>query len=280
MDRFIGKVVVITGAGGPGTGGAAVRRFAAEGAKVVASDIDETGLERLRDSAKPDHGGEIVTRRADIVDPDDMQALVDYAVTAFGQLDVMVNHAVTMPRPANGERPHARPLVPDIEPAVWRGGIDGVLNSVFYGCHAAIPHLAQTQGCIVNTASISGMGGDYGMATYDTAKAGVINLTKALAVDHGDDGIRVNCVSPGAIAYPSANMFAAVEEPYLARVPLRRFASPDDIAAAMAFLASPDASYITGHNLVVDGGITSASGQYPFVRYWRSVQLESPVRGG
>jgi meso-butanediol dehydrogenase / (S,S)-butanediol dehydrogenase / diacetyl reductase len=122
----------------------------------------------------------------------------------------------------------------------------------------------------VNTASISGMGGDYGMAAYDSAKAGVINLTKALAVDHGDDGIRVNCVSPGAIAYQSGNMFAAVEEPYLARVPLRRFAAPEDIAAAMAFLASDDASYITGHNLVVDGGITSASGQYPFVRHWRS----------
>jgi meso-butanediol dehydrogenase/(S,S)-butanediol dehydrogenase/diacetyl reductase len=270
MDRFIEKVVVITGAGGPGTGGAAARRFASEGAKVVASDIDESGLEQLRNSAKPDHGGEIVTRRTDIVDADDVQALVEFAVATFGQLDVMINHAVSMPRPAEGDRPFARPLVPDIAPEVWRAGIDGVLNSVFYGCHAAIPHLARTKGCVVNTASISGMGGDYGMAAYDSAKAGVINLTKALAVDHGDDGIRVNCVSPGAIAYPSGNMFAAVEEPYLARVPLRRFVTPDDIAAAMAFLASDDASAITGHNLVVDGGMTSASGQYPFVRHWQS----------
>lgn len=77
-------------------------------------------------------------------------------------------------------------------------------------------------------------------------------------------------MSPGAIAYQSGNMFAAVQEPYLARVPLRRFAAPEDIAAAMAFLAPDDASYITGHNLVVDGGITSASGQYPFVRHWQS----------
>jgi meso-butanediol dehydrogenase / (S,S)-butanediol dehydrogenase / diacetyl reductase len=270
VDRFIGKVVVITGAGGPGTGGAAVRRFAAEGAKVVASDIDESGLELLRGSAKADHGGEVVTRRADVGDADDVRALVDFAVATFGRLDVMVNHAVSMSRPSGGESPFARPLVPDIPPEVWRAGIAGVLHSVFYGCHAAIPHLARTKGCIVNTASISGMGGDYGMAAYDTAKAGVINLTKALAVDHGDDGIRVNCVSPGAIAYPSGNMFASVEEQYLARVPLRRFAAPDDIAAAMAFLASDDASYITGHNLVVDGGITGASGQYPFVRHWRS----------
>jgi meso-butanediol dehydrogenase / (S,S)-butanediol dehydrogenase / diacetyl reductase len=270
MDRFIEKVVIITGAGGPGTGGAAARRFASEGAKVVASDIDESGLEQLRGSAKPDYGGEIVTRRTDIVDADDVQALVEFAVATFGRLDVMLNHAVSMPRPATGERPFARPLVPDIPPETWRAGIDGVLNSVFYGCHAAIPHLARTRGCIVNTASISGMGGDYGMAAYDSAKAGVINLTRALAVDHGDDGIRVNSVSPGAIAYPSGNMFAAVEEPYLARVPLRRFVTPDDIAAAMAFLASADASAITGHNLVVDGGMTSASGQYPFVRHWQA----------
>jgi meso-butanediol dehydrogenase/(S,S)-butanediol dehydrogenase/diacetyl reductase len=270
MDRFMEKVVVITGAGGPGTGGAAARRFASEGARVVASDIDENGLEQLLSTAKPDHGGEIVTHRTDIVDVDDVRALVEFAVATFGQLDVMINHAVSMPRPSGGDRPFARPLVPDIPPEIWRAGIDGVLNSVFYGCHAAIPHLARTKGCIVNTASISGMGGDYGMAAYDSAKAGVINLTKALAVDHGDDGIRVNCVSPGAIAYPTGNMFAAVEEPYLARVPLRRFVAPDDIAAAMAFLASDDASCITGHNLVVDGGITGASGQYPFVRYWQS----------
>jgi len=270
MDRFIEKVVIITGAGGPGSGGAAARRFASEGAKVVASDIDESGLEQLRNSAKPDYGGEIVTRRTDITDADDVAALVEFAVATFGQLDVMLNHAVSMPRPPDGQRSFARPLVPDIPPEIWRAGIDGVLNSVFYGCHAAIPHLAQTKGCIVNTASISGMGGDYGMAAYDSAKAGVINLTKALAVDHGDDGIRVNSVSPGAIAYPSGNMFAAVEGPYLERVPLRRFVTPDDIAAAMAFLASADASAITGHNLVVDGGMTSASGQYPFVRQWQA----------
>ncbi len=270
MDRFIGKVVIITGAGGPGTGGAAARRFASEGARVVASDIDPAGLDQLLSSAKADHGGEIVTRRTDVTDAGDVRALVEFAVETFGQLDVMVNHAVSMPRPAAGERPFARPLVPDIPPETWRAGIDGVLNSVFYGCHAAIPYLARTRGCVVNTASISGMGGDYGMAAYDSAKAGVINLTRALAVDHGDDGVRVNCVSPGAIAYPSGNMFAAVQEQYLERVPLKRFASPDDIAAAMAFLASADASYITGHNLVVDGGITGASGQFPFVRHWQA----------
>lgn len=267
--RFEGKVVIVTGAGGPGTGGAAVRRFASEGAQVVASDIDEQGLDNLVKSAEPDHGGHIVTRRCDVMDNDDVDALVEYAVSTCGRLDVMINHAVGGMRRAGSESggsPFSRPLVPDIDPDVWRDGIAGVLHSVFYGCRAAIPHLAQTRGCIVNTASISGMGGDYGMAAYDSAKAGVINLTKALAVDHGDQGIRVNCVSPGAIAYPSGNMFASVEGPYLQRVPLRRFASPDDIAAAMAFLASDDASYITGHNLVVDGGITSASGQYPFVR--------------
>jgi NAD(P)-dependent dehydrogenase (short-subunit alcohol dehydrogenase family) len=105
MHRFTGKVVVITGAGGPGTGGAAVRRFAAEGAKVLASDIDATGLDLLRSSAKPDHGGEIFTRRADVTDAGDVAALVEFAVATFGQLDVMINHAVSMPRSADGDRP-------------------------------------------------------------------------------------------------------------------------------------------------------------------------------
>ena len=271
--RFEGKVVVVTGAGGPGTGGAAARRFASEGAQVVAGDIDEQGLENLVKSAKVGHGGRILPRRCDVTDADDVAALVQFAVSTLGRLDVMINHAIGGMRRAasdGGASPFSRPLAPDIDLDAWRDGIAGVLHSVFYGCRAAIPRLADTRGCIVNTASISGMGGDYGMAAYDSAKAGVINLTKALAVDHGDQGIRVNCVSPGAIAYPSGNMFAAVEGPYLERVPLGRFASPDDIAAAMAFLASDDASYITGHNLVVDGGITGASGQYPFVRHFRA----------
>jgi meso-butanediol dehydrogenase/(S,S)-butanediol dehydrogenase/diacetyl reductase len=276
--RFEGKVVIVTGAGGPGTGGAAARRFASEGAQVVASDVDEQGLENLVKSAEVGHGGKIVTRRCDVTEADDVDALVQFAVSTLGRLDVMINHAIGGMRRTQSEgggsqgggSPFSRPLVPDIELDAWRDGIAGVLHSVFYGCRVAIPHLTETRGCIVNTASISGMGGDYGMAAYDSAKAGVINLTKALAVDHGDDGIRINCVSPGAIAYPSGNMFASVEGPYLERVPLRRFASPDDIAAAMAFLASDDASYITGHNLVVDGGITAASGQYPFVRHFRA----------
>ena len=270
-DRFVGKVVVVTGAGGPGTGGAAVRRFASEGAQVVATDIDEQGLENLVRAAAVTHGGKVIPRRCDVTEADDVDALVQFAVSTLGRLDVMINHAVGgMRRTADegGGSRFNRRLVPDIALDAWRDGIAGVLHSVFYGCRAAIPHLAETRGCIVNTASISGMGGDYGMAAYDSAKAGVINLTRALAVDHGDQGIRVNCVSPGAIAYPSGNMFAAVEALYLERVPLRRFASPDDIAAAMAFLASEDASYITGHNLVVDGGITDASGQYPFVRHF------------
>ena len=270
MARFASKVVVITGAGGPGTGGAASRRFLSEGAKVVASDIDEEGLASLAKSAEAAPGGEIVTRRTDVTDSDDVQALVDFAVARFGKLDVMINHAagIGMRSTRDDSAPVLRPFVPDIDPEAWRSGIAGVLHSVFYGCRAAIPHLRKTQGCIVNTASISGMGGDFGMASYDTAKAGVINLTRALAVDHGEQGVRVNSVSPGAIAYASGSHFGSVEEPYLARVPLRRFARPEDVAAAMAFLASDDASYITGHNLVVDGGITSANGQYPFMRDW------------
>jgi meso-butanediol dehydrogenase/(S,S)-butanediol dehydrogenase/diacetyl reductase len=270
--RFVGKVVVITGAGGPGTGAAASRRFLSEGANVVASDIDEDGLAVLAKSAEAPQGGKLVTRRTDVTDSDDVQALVDFAVDTFGRLDVMINHAAGIgmrsDRDDSAPARSFRPFVPDMDPEMWRVGIAGVLHSVFYGCRAAIPRLLETKGSIVNTASISGMGGDFGMASYDTAKAGVINLTRALAVDHGEQGVRINSVSPGAIAYASGSHFGSVEGPYLDRVPLRRFARPEDVAAAMAFLASEDAAYITGHNLVVDGGITAATGQYPFMREW------------
>ena len=115
MARFVGKVVVITGAGGPGTGGAASRRFLAEGARVVASDIDEQGLASLANSAETSQGGEIVTRRTDVTDAHDVQALVDFAVARFGKLDVMINHAagIGMRSTRDDSAPVLRPFVPD-----------------------------------------------------------------------------------------------------------------------------------------------------------------------
>lgn len=266
MERFAGKVVVVTAAGGTGTGGVAARRFASEGARVVASDIDETGLETLaRAHAESGGGGELVTQRADASKLDEVEELVELAVSRFGQLDVMINHA--------GIGSFGR--VTEMAPEEWRRIVDGTLDPVYYGSRVAIPHLERTGGCIVNTASISGMGGDYAMPAYDAAKAAVINLTRSLAVDHAEQGIRVNCVSPGAIYYEGIRpMWDRIKDEYVKRVPLGRFARPEDIAAGIAFLASDDASYITGHNLVVDGGTTATSGQYQFVRVLAAEGIE------
>ena len=145
------------------------------------------------------------------------------------------------------------------------------LDSVFYGCRAAIPHLRRAGGgAIVNTASISGLFGDYGLLAYNAAKGGVVNLTRALAIDHAREGIRVNAVCPGPIDTPltAGAGRASRSWPASTRRTSRWVASdaPEEIAAAVAFLASDDASYVTGAMLVVDGGVTAATGQANFTR--------------
>src|SRR5690606_29305476 len=120
-----------------------------------------------------------------------------------------------------------------------------------------LPHLRRSGGSIVNTASISGQFGDPGLVAYNVAKAGVINLTRNMAVDHAHEGVRVNCVCPGGVGTPMLKAHtrdAAIMEEYARLVPMQRVAEPEEMASAMAFLASKDASYITGHALVVDGG--------------------------
>jgi meso-butanediol dehydrogenase/(S,S)-butanediol dehydrogenase/diacetyl reductase len=255
MRRFDTKAVIVTAAGGKGTGAALVRRFLAEGASVVASDRDEVGLHDLERSLEPQDGQKLVLQPADVTSPGEIEVLVQTAVERLGRLDVLCNHA-------GGGRGGS---VAEMTFEAWRDQMALNLDSVYLASHFAMPHLIASHGCIVNTASISGIGGDWGMAGYNAAKAGVINLTRSMAVSHAADGVRVNAVSPGAILTPDSEpMLAPVVTEYLERVPLRRFASPDDIAAAITFLASDDASYITGQVIVVDGGITADNGQFNF----------------
>jgi meso-butanediol dehydrogenase/(S,S)-butanediol dehydrogenase/diacetyl reductase len=139
---------------------------------------------------------------------------------------------------------------------------------VFYGCRAAIPHLrAGGGGAIVNTASISGLAGDYGLSAYNAAKGAVVNYTRAAAIEHARENIRINAVCPGPIQTPLAN--SLLEHPrvapeYAKLVPMGRPGRCEEVAAAIAFLASDEASYVTGAMLVVDGGITAATGQPDF----------------
>lgn len=263
LRRFEGKRVLLTASGGTGTGGVLARRFLAEGASVVASDRDEAGLQGLRD-VELAAGQTLDLHVADVAVERDAEGLVAFAVERLGGIDVLSNHAAG----GNDGR------VGELAPADWSGQIQGTLTSVFLVSHFAMPHLVEARGCVINTASISGMGGDWGMAGYTAAKGAVINLTRSMAVEYGRDGVRVNAVSPGAILYPGTEpIFLPVEEDYLPRVPLGRFASPEDIAACITFLASEDAAYITGQNIAVDGGITADNGQLNFVPHWRRLGI-------
>jgi meso-butanediol dehydrogenase/(S,S)-butanediol dehydrogenase/diacetyl reductase len=256
MGRLDGKVAIITGAA-RGIGGAVAERFAREGAKLVLADRLEGVLVAHAKSLEP-VAGEILTKVIDVSDRAQIEDLVDSAVERFGKLDILVNNA--------GIGSFGR--VADTDPELWRQVFAIDVDSIFYAVRCAMPHLIKTKGCIVSTASISGMGGDYGMSAYNAAKGAVINFTRALAVDHAADGVRVNSVSPGFILTPLTGMMrAGGREAYDEVIPMGRAGGPDEIAAAVAFLASSDASYITGHNLVVDGGLTAHTGAPNLFRY-------------
>lgn len=250
--QFKDKVVIVTG-GASGIGEAAVRRFASEGALVVVADIRPEALARIMGEIGSDKhlGLEI-----DMFDPAAIESMIDATLDRFGRIDTLVNNA--------GMGSFGR--VTEIDLDHWRQVMQIDVEAVFWASRQAIPHLTKVCGSIVNIASASGIAADYGFAAYNSAKAAVINLTRAMAIDHAP-AVRVNAVSPGLTATPLAtgltgnSAIMAAYEPALA---MGRPAEPSEVAAAIAFLASSDASYVNGHNLVVDGGMTAHTGQPNF----------------
>jgi len=243
-----GRVVIVTG-GASGIGAATVAAFAAAGARVVLADVDETrGAEVAAGT-----GAEL--QRVDVADAGALAACVTAAAARHGRLDVLVSNAF-----ATGVGGVERlPL------GQWQRTLDVTLTPVFTGLAAAAPIMrAQGGGAIVNVASVSGLGGDRGLAAYNAAKAGVINLTRTAALELASAGIRVNAVCPGLIDTPS--LARALERRpqraavVRAAVPLARFGLPEEVARAILFLASDDATYVTGTTMVVDGGLTAGTG--------------------
>jgi len=257
--RFSGKRAIVTG-GASGIGRAAALRFAEEGAEVIVGDIDEAEGGALAETSN----GRITFRRTDVTQADQIEALVTAADQAGG-LDIMFNNAG-----AGG----AREPIDQISPEDWDRTQALLLRSVALGIRYAAPLMAKRGGgAIVNTSSVSALGSGYAPTAYSTAKAGVLHLTRIAAADLAQHKIRVNAVVPGFIA---TNIFtstlglqgAARDQANQAIAgmaahaqPIQRTGRSEDIAAAVAFLASDDASFITGTHILVDGGLTIGTRQ-------------------
>jgi meso-butanediol dehydrogenase / (S,S)-butanediol dehydrogenase / diacetyl reductase len=253
--RHDGKVVIVTG-GANGIGAATVRRFLAEGATVAAADIVPERLQALVDGLEA--GDRLTTHVTDVSDQASFTGTVDDVADRHGRLDVLVNNAGTA----------VVGTIEQLDAEDWHRilGID--LDSIFYGVRAALPHLRKTGGNVVNTASISGLGANKSLSAYYAAKGAVVNFTRYLAVEHGPEGIRVNAVAPGPVnSNPGLMDVGELYHEYMANIPAKRLGTPEDIASAIAFLASEDASYISGHNLVVDGALTAWTGEPDFGKY-------------
>jgi meso-butanediol dehydrogenase/(S,S)-butanediol dehydrogenase/diacetyl reductase len=253
-NRFENKVAIVTG-GASGIGKETVKILVEEGAMVTVADMNEKGLDEM----KAIYGDKILTLKVDVSNHEDVESMVKKTVSQFGKLDILHNNAGV----------GGVGLLPQMDVNYWKKVMAVDLDSVFYGCKYAIPEMKKNGGgVIVNTASVSGLGSDYGLASYNAAKGAVINLTRAVALDHGVDNIRCNAVCPGTIATPLIN--AALSETildfYKERVPLGRIGQADEIAKVIAFLASDESSYVNGTTIVADGGLMSRTGQPDFAR--------------
>jgi meso-butanediol dehydrogenase / (S,S)-butanediol dehydrogenase / diacetyl reductase len=246
--KIADRVAIVTG-GSSGIGKATAELFASEGAKVVIGDLASSGGEKVAKAIGASFAA------TDVRDPQAIEKLVRSAVDKFGRLDIMFNNAgigIVSPLLETTLETYTKTISIDLDGVYWGLKFAGQVM------------VAQKSGAIVNTASVAGIRGSIGLSAYNAAKHGVVGLTRAAALEFAPAGVRVNCVCPGIIDTPLvATAFGATEEirETMHRFhPLGRMGKPIEVAKCVLFLASDDASFVTGHALVVDGGVTAGTG--------------------
>ena len=247
--RIEGKVAVVTG-GSSGIGLATVRRFAAEGAKVVIGDVDDANGSQI--AAEID--GAFV--HCDVTNPEQVEALFRTAKEKYGSIDIAFNNA--------GISPPEDDSILTTDLAAWRKVQEVNLTSVYLCCKAVLPYmLAQKRGSIINTSSfVAVVGAATSQISYTASKGGVLSMSRELGVQFAREGVRVNALCPGPVNTPLLQQLFATDPERAARrlvhIPVGRFAEPEEMASAVLFLASDESSFITASQFMVDGGITGA----------------------
>lgn len=255
-DRFAGKTIIVTGSSG-GIGEGIARRFHAEGGNVI---INARNAEKCKAVAATLDPARTLVVPGDVSKSAFANEIISAAVERFGGIDTLVNNAGV-----GGASMLHKTDDDEIDRI-----IDINVKGVMFLCRAAIPHLREAKGSIINISSVSGIGGDSMMPVYNASKGAVTNLTRGLALQVGGMGIRVNAINPSITRSDMVEGITgndALMKAFMQRVALGRIGEPEDIAAAAAFLASEDASFITGVNLPVDGGVSASNGQPNFLAF-------------
>lgn len=249
MSSLAGKVAVLTG-GSSGIGRAAALALAREGAAIAIGDLDEQGAARTAREIEKD-GGTAIVSACDVADPEQVEGLIAAAAARLGGIDVVFGNAGFLATADIGE----------MALEVFNKHLAVNLTANFVLAKATAQHMRRRGGgSIIFTASLGGLRGSPGSVAYNASKGGLVNMTRSLAAELGPDSIRVNCICPGWVDTPFNDPFWAHEQPgaideVLRRIPLRRQSQPDEIASAVVFLAGEASSYLTGHALIIDGGL-------------------------
>ena len=250
MGRLAGKVAVITGAAS-GIGAACARRFAEEGARIAGFDLAEPSAEQKGAVAKS--APEVLWERLDVRDEAAIERAIGAVLARFGRIDALVNAAGVS----------GVGTVDALDAAEWDRVLDINLKGTFLmSKHAVRPMKAQGAGSIVHLASVEGLEGMQSQAAYNASKGGVVLLTRNMAIDYGAFGVRVNCLCPGFVETPMTDVLKTpglepFRQQFIDLHMLKRAGRPEEVAACALFLCSDDASFVTGHALVVDGGMTA-----------------------